>query len=47
MTLTAPRWLREVAGPNALTLPGWLLLGINFIVGALAFLAGHMILAFL
>lgn len=42
MTLTAPRWLREVAGPNALTLPGWLLLGIPSIVGGAAMLTGGL-----
>ncbi|MGI9196622.1 MAG: hypothetical protein ACR2KE_04085 [Candidatus Nanopelagicales bacterium] len=42
MTWTAPRWLRQVAGPNALTLPGWLLLGIPSIVGGAAMLAGSL-----
>ncbi len=42
MTWASPRWLREVAGPNALTLPGWLLLGIPSIVGGAAMLAGGL-----
>lgn len=42
MTWTAPRWLREVAGPNALTLPGWLLLGVPSIVGGAAMLTGGL-----
>ena len=37
-----PRWLREVAGPSALTLPGWLLLGIPSIVGGAAMVTGGL-----
>lgn len=42
MSATMPRWVREVAGPNALTLPGWLLLGIPSIVGGAAMLVGGL-----
>ena len=42
MTWASPRWLREVAGPNALTLPGWLLLGIPSVVGGAAMLTGGL-----
>lgn len=40
MTLRAPQWLRIVSGPNGLSLPGWLVLGIPSIVASSALLEG-------
>ena len=42
MTLRAPAWLRAAAGPNALTLPGWLLLGVPTILGGGTMLSGGL-----
>lgn len=40
MMRRAPKWLRIVAGPNGLSLPGWLVLGIPSIVSSSALLEG-------
>lgn len=42
MTRAAPKWLRTVAGPNGLTLAGWLMLGVPAALGGAAMLAGSL-----
>lgn len=42
MTRRVPQWLRAVAGPNGLTLTGWLLLGVPAVIGGAAILAGSL-----
>jgi hypothetical protein len=37
-----PKWLRTVAGPNGLTLTGWLMLGVPAVLGGAAMLAGSL-----
>jgi len=42
MSLRSPAWLRTAAGPNALTLQGWLLLGVPTILGGGTMLSGGL-----
>lgn len=42
MTVVGPQWLRTVAGPHALSLPTWLLLGVPTIIGGVTILAGGL-----
>ena len=38
MTLTTPRWLTRIAGPHALSVPGWLLVSATSVTWSVAFL---------
>lgn len=38
MTLAVPRWLARIAGPNALSLPAWLLVSATSVTWSIAFL---------
>lgn len=41
MTLSLPDWLREAAGPNALSRPAWLLLGLPSLMWSVTYLVGQ------